>query len=266
MPASPANWLGSIAALLAAAWLPGVVCAQGGPPYLTNDPGTPGNANWEINLAAAQTIQRGSASYQLPQIDMNYGLGDRIQLTYEIPYVVQSSDGEPRQSGWGNGYPGVKWRFLDQGKDGWQLSMFPQLETGVSASAQQRGIGGPGPRVLLPIEAATTIGAVDVDLEAGYYFPIHGVNERIIGAVAGHSFTDRLELDAEIYDDRASGAQPRYTLLDVGGRYKLSRGFIALFMVGRSISGTGAGQPEFNGYFGIHILLSDYGRSLASEP
>jgi hypothetical protein len=24
--------------------------AQGGPPYYTNDPGTPGNLNWEINL------------------------------------------------------------------------------------------------------------------------------------------------------------------------------------------------------------------------
>ena len=24
--------------------------AQGGPPYYTNDPGTPGNLNWEINV------------------------------------------------------------------------------------------------------------------------------------------------------------------------------------------------------------------------
>jgi hypothetical protein len=258
--------LRTLAALLAAPWLPSIVCAQAGPPFFTNDPGTPGNANWEINLAAAQTIARGTGSYQVPQIDLNYGLGDRIQLTYEIPYVLQSTDGEPRQSGWSNGYPGVKWRFFDQGNDGWRLSVFPQVETGVSAAAQQRGIGGPGPRFLLPIEASTTIGSVDLDLEAGYYFPRRGVNEQIIGLVAGHSFTDRLELDAEVYDDRATGAPPRYTLLDVGGRYKLSRGFIALFMVGRSISGTGAGQPEFSGYFGIQILLKDYGRSLAAEP
>jgi hypothetical protein len=227
--------LRTLAALLAAPWLPSIVCAQAGPPFFTNDPGTPGNANWEINLAAAQTIARGTGSYQVPQIDLNYGLGDRIQLTYEIPYVLQSTDGEPRQSGWSNGYPGVKWRFFDQGNDGWRLSVFPQVETGVSAAA-------------------------------GYYFPRRGVNEQIIGLVAGHSFTDRLELDAEVYDDRATGAPPRYTLLDVGGRYKLSRGFIALFMVGRSISGTGAGQPEFSGYFGIQILLKDYGRSLAAEP
>jgi hypothetical protein len=27
-----------------------VALAQGGPPYYTNDPGTPGHLNWEINL------------------------------------------------------------------------------------------------------------------------------------------------------------------------------------------------------------------------
>ena len=255
----------TIAALFAAS-LAGSAFAQGGPPFLTNDPGTPGNANWEINVAAAQAITHGSSSFQVPQIDLNYGLGDRIQLTYESPYLLQSTSGEPRQSGWSNGYPGVKWRFLDQGNDGWQVSVFPQVETGVSVAAQQRGLGEPGPRLLLPIEAATAMGPVDLDLEAGYYLPRRGVSERIIGLVAGHSFSDRLELDAELYDDRASGAPPRYTLLDLGGRYKLSPSFIALFLMGRSISGTGAGQPEFNGYFGIQILLKDYGRSLASAP
>ena len=127
MPEFPAFSLRYVAALLAAPWLPSIVYAQGGPPFLTNDPGTPGNANWEINLAAAQAITRAAGSYQTPQIDLNYGLGDRIQLTYEIPYVVQKSDGEPSQSGWSNGYPGVKWRFLDQGHEGWQLSIFPQV-------------------------------------------------------------------------------------------------------------------------------------------
>jgi len=61
----------------------GTARAQAGPPFLTNDPGTPGNANWEINLGSMQTIARGVSSYQVPQIDLNFGVGDRIQLTYE---------------------------------------------------------------------------------------------------------------------------------------------------------------------------------------
>lgn len=244
---------------------PAVLRAQGGPPFLSNDPGTPGNANWEINLAMAQSVTRGGANYQAPQIDLNFGVGDRIQLTYEVPYVVSAANG-PAQSGWGNGYPGVKWRFLDQGEEGWKMSVFPQAEMGISAHAADRGLGDPGTRYLLPMQVTKKIGGFDVDAEAGYYLAGRSPRERILGLVVGRELTARLELDAEVYDDRAADALPRYTSLDLGGRFKLSRGFIALLMVGRSISGFGADQPEYMGYFGIQILLSDYGRRLIEGP
>jgi hypothetical protein len=246
------------------ALLPHAVRAQGGPPYITNDPGTPGNGNWEINIAAVPTLTHGEANYQLPQLDMNFGVGDRIQLTYQVSYVLASSSGQPQYGGVGNAFPGVKWRFLDQGENGWQLSIFPQVETGAALSAQEHGIGASGPRYLLPIEAAHKLGPIDLDFEVGYYVPLHGARERIAGLVAGHTFNSRFELDTEIYDDHAVGALPHQTLLDVGGRYRLGPGFIALFMAGRSINGTGDGQPDFFGYFGIQILLSHYGLALNS--
>jgi hypothetical protein len=246
----------------------GVPCAfaQAGPPFLTNDPGTPGNANWEINLGSMQTIARGTSSYQIPQIDLNFGLGDRLQLTYEVPYVLQSSSAQASQSGWGNGYPGVKWRFLDQGEDGWQMSVFPQMETAGSQLARQKGIAVAGPRYLLPFEVTKKIGSLDVDFEAGYYLPGNSPKERILGLVVGRPVNQRLELDAEIYDDRVYNASEHSTTLDIGGRYKLGTGIIALFMAGRSINGISNGQPEFVGYFGVQILLSDYGRRFTSDP
>ena len=213
-----------------------------------------------------QDIARGVSSYQVPQIDLNFGLGERIQLTYEIPYVLQTSEGRPVQSGWGNAYPGVKWRFLDQGEGGWQMSTFPQVETGASQAARDKGIGAAGPRYLLPLEVTKKVGPLDVDFEAGYYVAGHGPKERILGLVAGGSVTQRLELDAELYDDRVYDAMAHSTTLGVGGRYKLHRGVIALFMAGRSITGFSPGQPQFIGYAGVQILLSNYGRSLTSEP
>jgi hypothetical protein len=208
-----------------------------------------------------QTLARNVAAYQIPQIDLNFGLGPRIQLTYEVPYGLESSPNAPLQSGWSNAYPGIKWRFLDQGEEGWQMSIFPQLETAGSAHARSIDIAAPGPRFFLPVEIARKVGPVDVDVEAGYYFPGHGPKERILGLVVGRSVTDRLELDAEIYDDRAFGAPPQSTTVDVGGRYKLRPGIIALFMAGRSISSFGQGQPEFMGYVGVQLLLKDYGRA-----
>jgi hypothetical protein len=261
----PKRWKRCLA-LAAFVCAPAAAPGQAGPPFLTNDPGTPGNGNWEINLGAAQTIVRGAASYQLPQIDLNYGLGDRVQLTYQVPYVIETGAAGSAQGGWSNALPGVKWRFFDQGENGWQISAFPQIETQASQRAVERGIAGAGPRLLAPLEASTKIGAFDVDFEAGYYFPRHGPQEEILGFVAGRSFGERLELDAELYDDHTIGATPRELLLDLGGRYRLSPAFILLFMGGRSVSGTGAGQAEFNGYLGIQILLTDYGRKLSTGP
>jgi hypothetical protein len=256
----------ALCAIAAFLKLPGVARAQAGPPFLTNDPGTPGSANWEINLGSMQTISRGVSSYQVPQIDLNFGVGDRIQLTYEVPYVLQSSSSSQSiQSGWSNGYPGVKWRFLDEGEDGWQMSTFPQVETGSSTRSRQEGIAVPGPRYLLPLEVTRKFGSVDVDFEAGYYLAGHGPRERILGLVAGRPVTEKLELDVEIYDDRAYGAAPHSTTFDLGGRCKLRRGLIALFMIGRSINGFSDGQPEFMSYLGIQILLSNYGRTFISE-
>jgi hypothetical protein len=242
--------------------------AAAGPPFLTNDPGTPGDANWELNLGALQTNQRSGQTRQFPQFDANYGLGETVQLTFEVPYVFASSGSGPQHSGWSNANPGLKWRFLDQGEDGWQASVFPQVETWSSTWAQQRGIAAPGPRLLLPLEVAHKAGALDVDFEAGYFLPEHGpasghgARERILGIVVGQPVSERLELDAEIYDDRAMGTAPRFTILDCGGRYKLTRSFIALVMAGRSVSGMAGEAPGFMGYIGLQILLSDYGRSL----
>ncbi len=240
--------------------------AQGGPPYLTTDPGTPGNGNWEINLGTMLTEQPGNSSYQLPQLDVNFGLGERIQLTYEVPYVVQSTSDAPQHSGWGNALFGVKWRFLDQGDEGWQVSTFPQIETAGSAREQREGIAIDGPRLLLPVEVARKVGPLDVNFEAGYYLARNGPDERFFGLVAGRQVTPRLELDGELFNDRASGAPPNDTTLDLGLRYKLYPAFIVLLMAGRSVHGDSDGHAQFLGYLGVQILLSDYGRTLMREP
>ena len=62
--------------------------AQGGPPMLTDDPGTPGNGKFENNLAI--TVERRSHELALdtPAIDFNYGLGEHIQITLQTSLVV----------------------------------------------------------------------------------------------------------------------------------------------------------------------------------
>ena len=62
--------------------------AQGGPPFITDDPGTPGNHHWEINFGWIANHNPGQSYYEIPDVDINYGWGDRIQLKYEIPLAA----------------------------------------------------------------------------------------------------------------------------------------------------------------------------------
>jgi hypothetical protein len=98
--------------------------AQGGPPFRTDDPDTPGNRHWEINYGFIGDRNPGTGAYQVPDFDINYGLGDRIQLKYELPISIEetrpapASGGVPSTSGRviagvGESLLGVKWRFFE---------------------------------------------------------------------------------------------------------------------------------------------------------
>lgn len=85
--------------------------AQGGPPLLTDDPGTPGNENFEINVGFTAERHPTERIYNAPLLDIYYGLGSRIQLKYETPLMIYGLDGASTKSGWGNSLAGVKGRF-----------------------------------------------------------------------------------------------------------------------------------------------------------
>jgi hypothetical protein len=239
--------------------------AQGAPPLLTNDPDTPGNGNWEINLGFLPVLRESPNVYHTPQIDINFGLGDRIQLTYEIPYVFQTESGQPTRTGWSNAFPGLKFRFLND-EHGWNASLFPQLEPGgLSVSVRSR-IAERGARLLLTAEITKSAGPVNFRFEAGYYVPWHSHEERIVEFTLGHDLTPKLNILGEIYNDRAMGTLPQDTTFDAGGQYRFHKGLVVLFAAGRSFSGNATGQPEFTGYLGMQILLQKFGEELQSAP
>jgi len=65
---------------------------QGGPPMITDDPGTPGDGKWEINLAIDFEHRSDETSIDLPEIDLNYGVGEHIQLTLQTAPVLLKRD------------------------------------------------------------------------------------------------------------------------------------------------------------------------------
>src|SRR5580693_7294464 len=138
--------------------------AQGGPPFRTDDPETPGNRHWEINFGWIGDRNPAAAYYQVPDFDINYGLGDRIQLKYELPISLYTNANNTTLGGLGESLLGIKWRYYehrlanpppgDEDKAvNFSLGTYPQLSLNNPTSAVRRGIVLPGPQFLLPLEA-----------------------------------------------------------------------------------------------------------------
>ncbi len=249
--------------------------AQGGPPFLTDDPETPGNRHWEINAGFIANHNPANAYYQTPDFDFNYGLGDRIQLKYELPIASHTDENNVTSTGLGESLLGVKWRFYEHRRPhapasaddvvNFAVGTYPQLALDNPTSAVRRGIVEPGPQFLLPFVANGRLGPIQLDGEAGYWFSNHQApNVWIFGVLASHDFTDKTELGLEIYDQQDANSvagllKQRETTFDIGGRRALnqSRSILLLFMGGRSfVSVTRLnGQPDWIAYVGLQLLL-----------
>jgi hypothetical protein len=229
--------------------------AQGGPPYYTNDPGTPGNLNWEINLGYMPFFYSNQSVSHTPDVDINFGIGDRIQLTYENAWLRVQQPSSATKFGVGQSNPGVKWRFYDAGEDGLSISVFPQFFLNNPNDAVRRGITSPNDSFLLPVEFSKKFGPVDVDYEIGYQFVRKGPDGWLTGLVVGHEFTPKLEIDAEFYYQGTFHPSESLPTIDFGARYKLHKPIILLLMAGRSLEPTRPNQSYFVGYFGVQFLL-----------
>ena len=229
--------------------------AQGGPPYYTNDPGTPGNRNWEINLGYMPFLYSAQSVSHTPDVDINYGLGDRIQLTFENAWLRVKIAPDNAKYGLGQDQLGVKWRFYDNQKNGLAISIFPQVSINNLNHSVERGITPPGASVIIPIEFTKKLGPIDVNWEAGYQAVHLGPDGWITGLVVGHDISKKLELDAEFYGLGRFNNSNNQQTLGAGARYKLRPPFILLLMAGRSVAPAHNGQPYFVGYFGVQFLL-----------
>src|SRR5947208_5856404 len=176
-----------------------VAFGQGGPPMITDDPGTPGNGKWENNLAIAFERRPGETAYEVPAIDLNYGLGEHIQLTLQTAPVLLKRGGHGLIGGLGGTEAAVKWRFLDEATSGFDMSMFPRVLFNIAQSSARRGLAEDGTRFQIPFQIAKTFGRFHADAEFGPLISSVGASEFIYGIVGGVDLSKTTGLMAEVH-------------------------------------------------------------------
>ena len=220
---------------------------------VTDDPDTPGDGHWEINLAGlGSRTHAGRREVSLPDADINYGWGDHVQLKLDVPWTFVRESGESWKSGLGAGNVGVKWRFVDEDGHGFAMSTYPQYLSSWSSSSKNRGITSDTREFFLPVEISGKAGEWDLDAEAGRNFVRHGDSEWIVGGIVGHACGVAGECLFEVHETYAP--HDSHTLVNLGLHWKLSEGAILLASAGREFGPAVDERQDFVFYLGLQLL------------
>ena len=228
---------------------------QGGPPMLTDDPGTPGAGVLEINLSYIEQKNRLERLRNVPHVDFNYGLGERIQLKYETSWLLsEAPDGGGTKSGLDNSLLGVKWRFLDEERSGLDMSVYPQLQVENFNGSVSRGIAEPGPNLFLPVELARDIGKVKLVGEVGYQYFHAKDNEWVVGLLGAMQASEKLEVMAEVRSFSEKLLDGGDVIANVGFRQTLNPKLKLVASVGTGLNNR-ADSTTLITYIGVQLLL-----------
>jgi hypothetical protein len=227
--------------------------AQGGPPMITDDPGTPGNRKWEINLSVAFEHRPNETSYDSPGIDLNYGVGENIQLTLQGGPVLLKRHGQGVISGLGGTEAAVKWRFLDEEKCGFDVSTFPRVIFNITPSSARRGLADDGTRFQIPFQVAKTFGKFHADAEFGPVASTVGRSEFVYGIVGGVELAKTTMVMGEVRATSRSNFTRDIWAVNFGLRHNLSASHILIASLGYEIHNPEEARALI-GYLGVQLL------------
>ena len=220
---------------------------------ITDDPGTPGDGKFEINLAIAFEHRPGETTVDAPAIDINYGVGDRIQLTLQGGPVVLKRSGHGAIGGLGETEAAVKRRFIDDQKTGISMSMFPRVLFNISQSSAQRGLAEDGTRFQIPLQFAKAFPGFDLDLEWGPLVGTIGPAEWLYGIVVATDLSKTTALMAELHGTSRTNFDDDALTVNVGIRHQINKHCIFIGSLGRELRSTEA--RALIGYAGVQLLF-----------
>jgi hypothetical protein len=228
----------------------GALEAQGGPPLETDDPGTPGPGRVELNISLEGEREADGSVYDAPRLDLNVGVGTRMQLKLEAPWRVATAAAEPAQSGFGNVVVGLKWRFAESGR--LAVSTYPQLTLGASEGASQKGVADPGTALLMPIEVAWDAGPVSLNADLGYQRG-QGPAELMYGLAVARRLRRALELLGECHGTADTGFEGNGLLCGGGFRLGVVDAASILGAFATGVAGSVEDRPDSRWYAGVQL-------------
>jgi hypothetical protein len=222
---------------------------------VTDDPGTPGDKHWEINIAELSYTAGGVSVVYAPYFDINYGWGDHVQLKVETGWVLERADAGGLKNGADTVLAGVKWRFLDEDESGVSMSTYPQFQFHHFFSSTDPQLTVPGNEYLLPLEWSKTIGNWEVNPELGYLYGTSFGGQMIYGTVLAYEGAKPWELLGEVHAESDFNGNGTSTLLNLGFRRTLNPHMNLIGAFGRTVTQNPEAPLSWLTYLGVQLEL-----------
>lgn len=239
--------------------------AVSSPPMEMDDPGTPGRRGIEVNFVGSM-IHLGPGRSAETLFDANYGIGDRIQLKYERPYIKEGAVGEPYQRGLGATEFGIKWRAIDHG--GLALAFYPQYQMDDGFTIRDEN-GDPeeseGRSVYFPVLVSKEVHRVyTVGANVGYRRNLEKRGDDANFAIgAGRAIGEYTRVLAEVYSERDQDLHNRQTNVRMGYVFALLPKTMehshfelpAFVSLGHSVGATETHERSTSVVFGVSVIV-----------
>ncbi len=201
---------------------------SGGPPMITDDPGTPDKGTWEINFSFNTELKTVEKEFEVPLIEINFGFNERTQLKLEFPYLFTRSDPNENQHRIGDITLGIKYRFLDEDKVGISLSLYPQISIATETDAENE--------YLLPLQIEKTFGKVVLGMDVRYAYLNNGTDFFQNGILIGYGLSERLNVMGEfVYWSDLWNFDTLEGVLNLGLKYQTNDTFSFMTSLGTGL-------------------------------
>lgn len=238
--------------------------AVSSPPMEMDDPGTPGRQGIELNFVG--TLLRAGPGRNIESLlDANYGIGERLQLKYERPYVAEGEVGSPYQRGMGPTELGVKWRFIDA--HGLCAAIYPQYQFNDSFTLKDEEGNAEeteGRSVYFPVLLSKEVhGVYTLAVNLGYRRNLdHRGDDENVAVGAGRAISGDQRVLVEVFSERNENFNNRQTDIRVGyvlslfpKRFESSHFEIPAYgAVGHSLGRIESGERCMSYTFGVSII------------
>jgi len=213
------------------------------------------------------TMARGESTGVVPAVEINYGALANVQLHVASAIAYNSQSVTGTQFGYGDTSFGIKYRFVDPGKDDWwpQIAIYPAIS--LRTGNPTRGLGSGATHGFLPLWIQKDFGPWTTYGGGGYGINPGPGNKNywFVGWQLQRQVTDHLVLGGELFHQSASTTgQPGEigfpigskdtTGFNLGGSYDLSEHVHLLFSAGRGIQNATVSNL-FSYYLGLDLTF-----------